>query len=110
MINKGPDEFPHHQHHGPITRGCPPQCLLDLLSRRAWNPLMRGDIGVSAPETVGDVLDLYASHRLRDVSGLGPRRIGEIATALVVAGFDLSSCPRPESSRSGDQPRPAHPG
>lgn len=82
-------------HHGPITRDCPPQCLLHVMSRRAWHPLMRGAAGTAPPKTVGDVLDLYARGRLKDIPGLGPRRIGEIQAALIFAGFDPSA-PRPQ--------------
>jgi AraC-like DNA-binding protein len=99
---KEPGEFPHP---GPVTRDCPLQCLLELLDLKAGNPLMRGrGIRVGPPETVGDVLDLYASRRLRDITGLGPRRIAQIAVALEAAGFDLRPrpCPRP-----GDGGRPA---
>lgn len=90
-------------HHGPITRDCPPECLLALLSRKAWNPLMRGDITVSPPESVGDVLDLYARGQLSEIPGLGPRRISEIETALIFAGFDLTPC-RHSARNHGQSP------
>lgn len=85
------DEFPHHGHRGPVTRGCPPECLLDVLSRKAWNPLMRGGNLTDPPKTIGDVLNLYARNLLKEIDGLGSRRIGEIEAALVLAGFDLAA-------------------
>lgn len=83
-------EFPHHRHQGPVTRDCPPECLLDMMSRNAWNPLTRGRSPADSPKTVGDVLDLYAHGLLKEIPGLGPRRIGEIKCALVIAGFDIT--------------------
>lgn len=77
-------------HHGLISRDCPVACLLTVLSRKAWNPLTRASSApCDSPETVGDVLDMRARHQLGDILGLGPRRIGEIEAALVLAGLDL---------------------
>lgn len=102
-------EFPHHGHRGLVTRDCPPECLLDLLSRKAWNPLMRGGTEVSPPETVGDVLDLYARRQLREIPGLGPRHIGEIEAALIFAGFDLTADPRGNHDQSRQYPMEGKP-
>jgi hypothetical protein len=67
---------------------------------------MRGDITVSPPESVGDVLDLHGRGQLSEIIGLGPRRISEIETALIFAGFDLT--PRRHSARNRGQ-YPARP-
>jgi hypothetical protein len=78
-------------HHGQITKDCPVTCLLTVMSRAAWIPLSRGRSCLSEPpQTVGDVLGLYRDDRLGDIWNLGPRRVGEIEAALVLAGFDLS--------------------
>jgi hypothetical protein len=45
------------------------------------------------PKTVGDVLKLRGERRLRQVSGLGRRRIGEIEVGLVYAGFSAVRSP-----------------
>ncbi|ACY97647.1 hypothetical protein Tcur_2081 [Thermomonospora curvata DSM 43183] len=76
-----------HDHSGmvPVTRDCPLACL--GLSRHAANPLrshLRGRV------TVGQVLRLWEDNELQHVRGLGPRRIGEITTALIAAGFVLT--------------------
>ncbi|WP_286988472.1 hypothetical protein [Thermomonospora sp. CIF 1] len=39
---------------------------------------------------MGEVLRLWENDELQNVRGLGPRRIGEITTALVAAGFVLT--------------------
>ncbi|WP_289009820.1 hypothetical protein [uncultured Thermomonospora sp.] len=39
---------------------------------------------------MGEVLRLWENDELQRVRGLGPRRIGEITTALVAAGFVLT--------------------
>lgn len=68
-------------------------CLLAVMSRKAWLPLARGQRFLcEPPQTVGDVLDLYARDQLSDITGLGPRRIAEIEAALVLAGFGLFAC------------------
>lgn len=77
-------------HHGPLTPGCPVECLRTVLSNGSWNPLARAyDAPFSPPRTVGDVVELFISDRLRDIRNLGRRRISEVETALVFAGFDL---------------------
>lgn len=59
---------------------------------------MRG-IAVSPLETVGDMLDLYGRGLLGKIPGLGPRYVGEIGAALVLARLRPqrvpASCPGP---------------
>jgi hypothetical protein len=77
-------------HHGPVTRDCPVECLLTVLSRNSFNPLTRAyDAPFPEPRTVGDVIDLYTRSQLRKIRGLGPRRVSEIEAALVLAGLNL---------------------
>ena len=45
------------------------------------------DAPFDPPETVADVLGLHRAGRLRQISGLGRRRIGEIEVGLVFAGL-----------------------
>jgi hypothetical protein len=64
------------------------------------NPLARAyDAPFDPPRTVGDVLGLYLDGKLREIRGLGRRRISEIQAALVLAGLDVT---RPAGS-------PVHP-
>ena len=74
-----------HEHER-VTVTCPIECL--GLSAHAANPL-HSALGWSA--TVGDVLGMLASGELAKVRGLGPRRVGEVRTALVAAGFPVPS-------------------
>jgi hypothetical protein len=79
-------------HHGPVSAHCPVECLLTVLSRTSFNPLTRADgAPFGEPRTVGDVLDLHARKQLREIRGIGPRRLSEIETALVFAGLDLAA-------------------
>jgi len=71
--------------HGPVRPGCPLECLLPALSLMSFNRLKWAD---DPPRTVGDVMGLHARHQLGEISGLGPRRIAEIAQALLRAGLD----------------------
>lgn len=81
-----------YPHHGPVIPDCPVECLLTVLSLRAFNPLTRAyDAPFDPPRTIGDVLDLCARRQLREIRGLGPRRILEIEAGLVFAGLDLAS-------------------
>jgi hypothetical protein len=81
-------------HHGPVSRDCPVECLLTVLSVKSFNPLARAyDAPFDPPSTVGDVLGLYTSGQLREIQGLGRRRISEIEAALVLAGFDITAGP-----------------
>ncbi|HTU06834.1 MAG TPA: hypothetical protein VMG13_14880 [Trebonia sp.] len=78
-------------HHGPVSPGCPVECLLTVLSLYSFNPLARADGAPwGEPRTVGDVVTLHARRQLRKIRDLGPRRISEIEAALVLAGLDLT--------------------
>lgn len=92
-------------HHEEISPDCPVACLLTVMSRKAWLPLTRARSPLRRPpETVGDVLEMHARGQLREIWGLGPRRIGEIETALIFVGFDLAA--RQHSTQSRVQSRP----
>jgi hypothetical protein len=79
-------------HHGPLRQDCPVECLQAVLSQAPYRALARAQGACfPPPRTVADVIRLYARRDLRDIRGLGPRRISEIETALVLAGFDLSA-------------------
>lgn len=75
-----------HQSADPVTRDCPLSCL--RLSRHSANPLRAHLLG---KVTVGEVLRLWESGELQNVRNLGPRRIEEVITALIAAGFTLTS-------------------
>jgi hypothetical protein len=76
-------------HHGPVTPDCPVECLLTVLSLESFNPLTRAyDAPFDEPRTVGDVIDLYTRDQLREIRGLGSRRVSEIEAAL--AGLNLA--------------------
>jgi hypothetical protein len=78
-------------HHGPVTPGCPVECLLTVLSMESFNPLTRAyDAPFDEPRTVGDVMDLCTRRQLREIRGIGSRRVSEIEAALVLAGLDLT--------------------
>lgn len=70
--------------HEQVTAACPVGCL--GLSAHVVNALRHG-LGRSV--RVGDVLELLASGRLAEVRGMGARRVGEVRTALVAAGFPV---------------------
>jgi hypothetical protein len=85
-----------YPHHGPITFDCPVECLLTVLSRKAFNPLTRVyNEPFDPPRTVGDVADLCTRRLLSEIRDLGPRHISEIEAALVLAGIDLTSHQQP---------------
>ena len=76
-------------HHGPVTRDCPVECLLTVLSFHSFNPLTRAyDAPFDGPRTVGDVIDLHAGDQLGQIRGVGPHRVSEIEAAL--ARLDLT--------------------
>jgi hypothetical protein len=83
--------MPPYPHHERINLDCPVECLLTVLSLKAYNPLTRACGLDEPPRTVGDVVDLHTRHQLREISGLGPRRILEIEAALVLAELDITS-------------------
>jgi hypothetical protein len=81
-----------YPHHGPITPDCPVECLLTILSRKAFNPLTRVyNEPFDPPRTVGDVADLHVHRMLPQIRNLGPRHISEIEAALVLAGIDITN-------------------
>ncbi len=81
-----------------ITPGCPVDCLKAVMSANAFNPLARAHFApFDPPRTVADVVELYRRGRLSEISGLGPRRIGEIEVALVFAGLVAGHCQRSSS-------------
>ena len=99
-------------HHGPVTPQCPVECLLTVLGLRCFNPLARAyDAPFAEPRTVGDVLGLHARGQLREIRGIGPRRLSEIEAALVLAGLDLAGPQRRRAGRPAARPgapAPAH--
>jgi hypothetical protein len=78
--------------------------------RRTLNPLARAyDAPFDPPRTVGDVIGLYRGGRLREIRGLGQRRISEIAAALVLADLDITAGSQEpqdatESGKAGEGP------
>jgi hypothetical protein len=71
-----------------ITPECPVSCLRAVLSWKTLSVLASApEAPFDPPETVGDILRLHQERRLRQISGLGRRRIGEIGVGLVYAGF-----------------------
>lgn len=77
-------------HHGPVSPDCPVECLLTVLSRMSFNRLARAEHAAFPPPlTVGDVMDLYGRGQLREIGGLGRRRLSEIEASLVLAGLNL---------------------
>ena len=79
-------------HDGPITPGCPIDCLGTVLSRAAFNLLARAyDAPFDPPRTVSDVLELHKQHKLGEIGGLAPRRIGEIEASLIYAGLVIGN-------------------
>jgi hypothetical protein len=81
-------------HHGLVGPGCPVECLRTVLSRHSFNPLARANgAPFGPPRTVGDVIGLCAGGQLRDIRGLGRRRISEIEAGLVFAGLVVTGDP-----------------
>jgi len=93
-------------HHGPVTPRCPIECLLTVLSLDTFNPLARAyDAPFAEPRSVADVMDLYARRQLREIRGIGPRRVSEIEAALVLAGLNLAGGQRrPRVRRTTTRP------
>jgi hypothetical protein len=72
----------------PVRAGCPVGCLSAVLSAGAFNPLRCAYMArFEPPRTVGDVVQLCHQGLPGQIQGLGPRRIGEIETCLVLAGL-----------------------
>jgi hypothetical protein len=83
---------PHDQHE--ITAECPISCLRAVLSWKTLSVLASAaEAPFDPPKTVGDVLRLHQERRLRQISGLGRRRTGEIAVGLAYAGFSAEGSP-----------------
>jgi hypothetical protein len=76
---------PHGHPGGRVGVGCPVGCL--KLSRQTLNALRSEQR--YRPGTVGDVADLLVSGRLSRVGQMGPRRIGEVRAALLLAGLPV---------------------
>ena len=87
-------------HHGAVSPDCPVECLRVVLSLTSFNPLARAyDAPFDPPCTVGDVIELYTSGRLRAIGGIGRRRTSEIEAALVFTGLDITGHPRGTTAR-----------
>jgi hypothetical protein len=85
-----------------FTPACPVDCLSAVLSTAAFHALARAECApFDPPTTVGQVLDLWRAGRLGQAAGLGPRRLGEIEAALVVAGLALRG-PGPSGGKNHD--------
>jgi hypothetical protein len=64
---------------------------MTVISRATFGALARAyDAPFDPPATVGQVIELLRQRRLGQAAGLGPRRLGEIEAALVLAGFVIS--------------------
>jgi hypothetical protein len=95
--------------HGPVDPDCPIDCLRPVLHLQTLNPLARAyDAPFDPPRTVGDVIGLYGAGQLREIRGLGQRRILEIGAALVLAGLDIAQERPPQEARehraAGERP------
>jgi hypothetical protein len=87
--------------HGPVNLDCPVDCLRPVVPLQTLNPLARAyDAPFDPPRTVGEVIELYRGGQLREIRGLGQRRILEIAAALVILGLDITGDARhPQDAR-----------
>ncbi|WUH99659.1 hypothetical protein OHR68_40280 [Spirillospora sp. NBC_00431] len=77
----------HEHEHGRVMVTCPVGCL--GLSVHVREVLRRDRMVVRTVgvRTVGELLALLESDALGAVRGMGPRRVGEVRTALIAAGF-----------------------
>ena len=66
-----------------INGDCPIECLAPILTRQTLTALVNGIDGSLA--TVGRVIELYAQHRLMEISGISTGRYGEIKRGLIEA-------------------------
>lgn len=84
-----PPDCPGTLAEHPITRECRIVCLKRQLSAHAYNPLERAYSleEFDKPKSVGNVVDLYESGKIRDIDNLGRRKIGEIGLVLQLAGL-----------------------
>ncbi|TYK53020.1 hypothetical protein [Actinomadura decatromicini] len=76
---------PLHEHER-VTPACPIACM--GVSERVLAPLRR-ELGEAA--MVGEVVALLLSGELAEVRGIGPRRVGEVRTALIAEGFPVAA-------------------
>jgi hypothetical protein len=78
-----------------FTRACPIDCLRVVLGTATFHALAQAERApFGPPSTVGQVLDLWRAGRLGHAAGLGPRRLGEIKSGLVLADFALTDVTR----------------
>jgi hypothetical protein len=77
----------NHREPETIALDCPISCLKFVLSDRAFYPLEQAAcMSFSPPRTVRDVVYLHRRGKLKEIYGLGPRRIGEIDVCLIYIG------------------------
>jgi hypothetical protein len=77
----------NHREPETIMLDCPIGCLKFGLSDRAFYPLEQAAAGSFLPtRTVRDVVELHKRGQLKEIRGLGQRRIGEIEVALIYMG------------------------
>lgn len=99
-----------HEHPGwlperDITDDCPLDCLFVKLTAGAYNILARElPRLLGHPPTVGDLATLHRQRQLSQFRGLGPRRVSEIETLLIVNGFDSALPIRPAARRRPQAP------
>lgn len=73
-----------------LNETCSVDCLRAVLCTATFHVLARAERApFNPPTTVGQVVELWRAGRLGLIAGLGRRRLGEIETALVVAGFSF---------------------
>src|SRR5436309_8073 len=87
-----------------LTAACPVDCLEVVLSTATFHTLVRAyNAPFDPPATVGQVLELLRARRLGQAFGIGPRRLGEIRAALVLAGLVVGE---DTPATPGQPPRP----
>lgn len=96
-------------HDGPVTEGCPVECLAAYMETRTWLVLARGTRTGSAPRTVDDVLKLYSADELKDIDGLGPARLNHVIGALTATGLELPALTRQNPHLRVIPPEPGSP-
>lgn len=69
---------------GPVNPECPLDCLAPLVSPRVFHRIREAQ---PEPRTVADVVTLYLSQRLSQITNLGSVGIAEIKQALSAAGL-----------------------
>lgn len=77
-----------HREPETIELDCPIGCLKFVLSDRAFYSLERASsVSFCPPRTVCDVVELQRRNKLKEIHGLGPRRVGEIDVCLIYIGI-----------------------